>query len=481
MEGTAMQFVVWVETMIAGQSVAVQRAAVVERQCFANVPTELGLTLQEGRVILTGIEQEVVQSQVELQSGAASVCEHCQVRLRIKDIRKRRLDTVFGRVTVSCRRFIRCTCRGGMPHSIWPLASWGLLGMKRSTPERMYLLAEWGSKLPYRRAAELLNEMLPGLNRKISHTAIRRHTLAVGALLDERIIEPDEYASLVPPRLPVPASNRLTIAIDGTYVRSDLTNGLYQHYVVAGRIDRDGRLGGRFAYVAQRPGDALEFVKAAMQSHGLTDHSRVAVLADGADGLASLVKTASPEGSQSILDWFHISMRLRSIEQMAPKVAGVLKEQDPDAAALTPQKVPRIRYQMWNGRWLQAVKRVHAIYDAAKPGLETVTLGDRERLHRFRQHLFDLHEYLKNNWKSLINYAYAYHHGLRISSAPAASGMAHLVNQRMGKKQSMRWSAEGAHQLLQVRCATLDSQLANFFREWFPGFRENAGSFERAM
>src|SRR5271156_2735529 len=136
------------------------------------------------------------------------------------------------------------------------------------------------------------------LNRKIPHTAVRRHTLAVGALLDERIIEPGEYASLVPSRLPVPASNRLMIAIDGTYVRSDLTNGLYQHYVVAGRIDRDGRLGGRFAYVAQRPGDALEFVKAAMHSHGLTDHSRVAVLADGADGLASLVKTASPEGSR---------------------------------------------------------------------------------------------------------------------------------------------------------------------------------------
>jgi hypothetical protein len=33
-----MQFVVWVETMIAGQSVAMQRAAVVERQCLANVP-----------------------------------------------------------------------------------------------------------------------------------------------------------------------------------------------------------------------------------------------------------------------------------------------------------------------------------------------------------------------------------------------------------------------------------------------------------
>jgi hypothetical protein len=64
MEGAAMQFVVCVETIIAGKSVAVQRAAVVERQCLANVPTKLGLTLQEGRAILTGIEQEVVQSQI---------------------------------------------------------------------------------------------------------------------------------------------------------------------------------------------------------------------------------------------------------------------------------------------------------------------------------------------------------------------------------------------------------------------------------
>jgi hypothetical protein len=89
--------------------------------------------------------------------------------------------------------------------------------------------------------------------------------------------------------------------------------------------------------------------------------------------------------------------------------------------------------------------------------------------------------YLKNNWKSLTNYAYAYRRGLRISSAPAESGMAHLVNQRMGKKQSMRWPAEGAHRLLQVRCAVLDDQLPTFFREQFPGFREDLGSLGRAM
>jgi hypothetical protein len=52
-------------------------------------------------------------------------------------------------------------------------------------------------------------------------------------------------------------------------------------------------------------------------------------------------------------------------------------------------------------------------------------------------------------WLGAMNFAgavrknYAYHHGLRVSTAPAESGMTHLVNQRMGKKQSMRRSAEG--------------------------------------
>jgi hypothetical protein len=60
---------------------------------------------------------------------------------------------------------------------------------------------------------------------------------------------------------------------------------------------------------------------------------------------------------------------------------------------------------------------------------------------------------------------------LSISSALAESGMSHLVNQRMGKRRPMRWSAAGAHQLLQVRCAVLDCRLEAFFREWCPKFR----------
>ena len=303
-----MQFVVWIETVIAGESAAVQRVAAVERN-GVNAPAELGLTLEDGKTILNGIVQDIIQTQVDIQSGLCRACMHCQEPQRVKDTRKRRLDTVFGRVTVRCRRFIRCTCQGGKARNFWPLAHWAELGMKRSTPERTYLLAEWGSKLPYRKAAALLEEFLPASNAKLSHTSVRRHTLSVGALLDQRVTEPEEYDRLQPCRQAVPASNRLTIAIDGTYVRSDLTNGLYQHYVIAGRVERDGQLGGHFAWVAQRPEDALEFMRVAMRSDGWTERSKVAVLADGADGLADLVKVVSPTSCRSILDWFHIVRR----------------------------------------------------------------------------------------------------------------------------------------------------------------------------
>jgi hypothetical protein len=141
MEYAAMQFIVWIETVIAGKSVAVHRVAAVERK-GVNDPTEQGLTLQDGKVILNGIEQDIVQTQVDLQSGCCRACVHCQQPQRVKDMRKRRLDTVFGRVTVRCRRFVRCTCRGGKARNLWPLAHWAELGMKRSTPERTYLLAE---------------------------------------------------------------------------------------------------------------------------------------------------------------------------------------------------------------------------------------------------------------------------------------------------------------------------------------------------
>ena len=230
--------------------------------------------------------------------------------------------------------------------------------MKRTLPERSYLLAKSGTTMPYRRAAQLLSEFLPLSDRSISPATVRRHTLAVGEQLDQRATEPDEY-DWPESRRPVLPAERLIVAIDGTYVRADSSGWLRQHYVVAGRIERDGRLGGHFAWVAQDPTTAREFMKAALD-HGWTEQSRVTVLADGADGLKSVVQGAVPQAPRNILDWFHISMRLRPIEQMGPNVADVLEEVDAGTAAAIRVKLPRFRYQMWHGKWAGAIERIRA-------------------------------------------------------------------------------------------------------------------------
>lgn len=45
-----------------------------------------------------------------------------------------------------------------------------------------------------------------------------------------------------------------------------------------------------------------------------------------------------------------------------------------------------------------------------------------------------------------------------------------LLSKRFSKKQSMQWTPEGAHLLLQVRTRTLNDDLAATFRMWYPAF-----------
>jgi hypothetical protein len=49
-------------------------------------------------------------------------------------------------------------------------------------------------------------------------------------------------------------------------------------------------------------------------------------------------------------------------------------------------------------------------------------------------------------------------------------GCGKSVNKRFCKKQQMQWSREGAHLLLQNRTKTLNRELAQTFRNWYPEF-----------
>ena len=122
-----------------------------------------------------------------------------------------------------------------------------------------------------------------------------------------------------------------------------------------------------------------------------------------------------------------ISMRLRAIEQMIAKTAAVVEAQDPALAATMREKLPRVRHQMWNGRWTDAISRMRSIFISAGQVADWLVAAGTDRVQRLRNHLLDLRNYLVSNQGGLTNYAHAYRHGLRISSALAESGMNHLV------------------------------------------------------
>src|SRR5271168_5595053 len=73
------------------------------------------------------------------------------------------------------------------------------------------------------------------------------------------------------------------------------------------------------------------------------------------------------------------SMRLRHIEQMAPKVASVFWEVDSIIASTIEQKVPRIRHQMWNGKWQAAMHRMRDIYRGTRATAEYPQSADGDR------------------------------------------------------------------------------------------------------
>jgi hypothetical protein len=127
---------------------------------------------------------------------------------------------------------------------------------------------------------------------------------------------------------------------------------------------------------------------------------------------------------------------VQPIEQMVSKVAVAFDDGEPEIAALIRAETARRsppdveRPVAPSDRAI----RMNTIYQGTCEAATRLGEAAGEHTPQFRKHLRDLRDYIVNNQTSLTNYANAYRNGLRISSAPAESGMNHVFNQRMGKR-----------------------------------------------
>ena len=82
-----------------------------------------------------------------------------------------------------------------------------------------------------------------------------------------------------------------------------------------------------------------------------------------------------------------------------------------------------------------------------------------EKTTRLAQLCEELKSYIWNNREALIDYGHRQREGKPISTAGAEGTVNQLVNARLNCGGQMRWSAQGAHRVLQVRAAVLDGRL----------------------
>jgi hypothetical protein len=72
--GVPMEFVIWVETRLAGKTLGISEVARLERSASGIEPEELGLTLQDGKSVLKQIQAKMVTTHTSLLGLGFKLC-----------------------------------------------------------------------------------------------------------------------------------------------------------------------------------------------------------------------------------------------------------------------------------------------------------------------------------------------------------------------------------------------------------------------
>ncbi len=187
------------------------------------------------------------------------------------------------------------------------------------TPELAYLEAKFAGLVSYGLSAGLLAEVLP-LGRGLHAAEVRRRTHAVAGRQHEGELGPEPGLSIVVgplPELPRP-DLAMVVGLDGGFVHSahqrSRRDGWFE--VIAGKaVPAEGRAR-CFGFVQTYDAKPRRRLYELLQAQGMQLNQQVTFLTDGGDDVRDLPMYLNP-GSEHLLDWFHITMRLTVLTQMA--------------------------------------------------------------------------------------------------------------------------------------------------------------------
>jgi hypothetical protein len=335
----------------------------------------------------------------------------------------------------------------------------------------LYLQTKFASLVSYGLTIRLLDELLP-LDRPIGAEQVRRHLFRVAEAHEMELTSaPTSLMSNEPPNeSATPPNGPLFVGIDGGYVRG---RGLGWFEVIAGKgvvsFHRDDqariRLGAASLSSRRSMKDHVPASSTCFLRQGMQPQQQVIFLSDGADTLQRLQKNIAPE-AEHVLDWFHLSMRLTVLRQM-------IKGAWTDAARIEAKmaSLDRIKWLLWHGNAPDAIDDAECLADDV--AAESEENPSSTPLRKLAVTLGEFATYVDNNRSHIVNYGERFGAGERISTGFVESAINQIVDKRMEKRQSMRWTPRGAHLLLQTRTCVLNSDLDRLTRRCYLASRSS--------
>lgn len=289
----------------------------------SNHVEDIGLTLQESKMILKALQGKIVHYQTEEFIQTHRVCEQCKKARRKKGSYPIVFRTLFGDIPVASPRLYSCRCEQ-QQRTFSPLTE---LLTGHTSPERLYLETKWAALLPFSTTVELLKDVLP-MNDKLNAASVRNHLIKVAEREEAELGEEQMMFIQGCQRdwdaLPRPEGT-IVVGLDGAYLRS-WENKKKCFEVIVGKSIPSDRPEKFFAFVethqASKPKRRLFET---LKSQGLQPNQSLEFLSDGATNLQELQRYISPV-SEHYLDWFHITMRMTVLQQYLKGMLKVDKE-----------------------------------------------------------------------------------------------------------------------------------------------------------
>jgi hypothetical protein len=400
-----------------------------------------------------------VQQQATAFLAAQRACPTCGRQRSTKDHKTLSVRALFGKLSLDSPRVRQCCRQADGSASISPLRE---LISERSTPELQYLETRWASLVSYGLTVRALQDFLP-VDEEVNVSTVRRTTLDVARRCEAELGHEQpmfiegcqaQWDGLPRPDLP------LTVGLDGGYVHSShqrtKRDGWFE--VIAGKsMPTDGppKCFGFVQTYDRKPKRRLFEV---LRSQGMQPNQQVIFLTDGGEDVRDLPLYLNPQ-SEHVLDWFHVTMRITLMTQMAKSLRS---REDPGLASEVTEELERLKWFPWHGNVFRALQ----VVDDLEIDVDVEHASPEQR--KLLKAVTEFGGYIRANASCIPNYGEKYRNGETISSAFVESAVNQVVSKRMVKKQQMRWTPEGAHLLLQVRTRTLNHELAATFRGWYP-------------